>query len=335
MRSPLFRSSILIFLAVGVIAWGIASAPTRQAPLPIGEFWARIQATLKTVEGLSGQDAAAAHASLEKEAAAWEGVTSVQLDDGTLLPLDTSSLVARLHADPPDLAGLHVYLQTLLNARDGWLPSSSGGQGGGVSADPALALKQILAGPDFQWDPQAAAPNPVQAFIDKLEQQFWQWVASLLPSEMTADLSWVRWLVILMSSLVLAAILWYAVRRIAGGLVAEDELDMLGGDGSEVVTSESALKHAQETSRAGDYRSAVRWLYLSSLLTLDERGLLHYDRTRTNREYLRSIGSAPELAHSLRDIVDVFDRVWYGFQPIDAPTFEQYVKRVTELRRIR
>jgi hypothetical protein len=328
MRTPLIRSSILTLVAAGLVTWGTASTP----PLPVAEFWDRVQATLKTVDSLQGQDTGAVRAALEKEAAAWEGVTSVQLDGGGVMPIDTSGLVDQLRANPPDLIALHTRFQALLDARDNWYPSGDG-SGGGTGQDPELALRQVLAGPDFQQ--QTAAPNPIQAFIDNLQRKFWGWVVSLLPSEITTDITWVRWAVILIGGLLLAAILWLAMRTIARGLVAEDDLDSQGSGGIEVVSSESAFKRAQETSRAGDYRSAVRWLYLSSLLILDERGVLHYDRTRTNREYLRSVGNAPELAHSLGDIVDVFDRVWYGFQPIDPATFEQYVKRVTELRRIR
>jgi hypothetical protein len=73
-------------------------------------------------------------------------------------------------------------------------------------------------------------------------------------------------------------------------------------------------------------------LYLSSLLVLDEQGLLRYDRSRTNREYLRSISSRPELAKPLRDVIDVFDRVWYGFEAVDEDTYKTYVEHVQELR---
>jgi hypothetical protein len=73
-------------------------------------------------------------------------------------------------------------------------------------------------------------------------------------------------------------------------------------------------------------------LYLSSLLILDEQGLLRYDRSRTNREYLRSVSSQPQLAGSLRDVIDVFDRVWYGFDSVDEEAYRSYVKHVDELR---
>jgi len=67
-------------------------------------------------------------------------------------------------------------------------------------------------------------------------------------------------------------------------------------------------------------------------LVLDEKRLMRYDRSRTNREYLRSLSSKPELVKPLRDVIDVFDRVWYGFENVDEQTYQSYVKRVDELR---
>jgi hypothetical protein len=115
-------------------------------------------------------------------------------------------------------------------------------------------------------------------------------------------------------------------------LVREAQLAAEGGNDDETLTSKGAMQRAHSLSGQGDYRSAIRYLYLSSLLVLDEQGLLRYDRSRTNREYLRSISSKPELANSLRDVIDVFDRVWYGFESVDEPTYQSYVKQVDELR---
>jgi hypothetical protein len=92
------------------------------------------------------------------------------------------------------------------------------------------------------------------------------------------------------------------------------------------------MQRAQTLSSQGDYRNAVRYLYLSSLLILDEQGLLRYDRSRTNREYLRSVSSKPQLAKPLSDVIDVFDRVWYGFEPVDEQAYRNYVEHVEELR---
>jgi hypothetical protein len=77
----------------------------------------------------------------------------------------------------------------------------------------------------------------------------------------------------------------------------------------------------------------VRYLYLSSLLLLEERDLIRYDRSQTNQEYLRSVAGRPELAVILQDVIDVFDRVWYGFQSLDSRAYAQYQARVEQLRR--
>ena len=103
-------------------------------------------------------------------------------------------------------------------------------------------------------------------------------------------------------------------------------------NGGEPLTSEDAFEKAQALSRGGDYRSAVRYLYLSSLLLLDERGLLRYDRTKTNREYLRSISRSPGLAKPLGEVIEVFDDVWYGYHSLEEETFKHYSDRVQELK---
>ena len=40
----------------------------------------------------------------------------------------------------------------------------------------------------------------------------------------------------------------------------------------------------------------------------------------------------PDLARSLREVIEVFDRVWYGFQSLDGQAYARYVRRVDELR---
>jgi hypothetical protein len=83
---------------------------------------------------------------------------------------------------------------------------------------------------------------------------------------------------------------------------------------------------------AGDYRVAVRLLYLSTLLLLEERKLLCYDRTLTNREYLGQVADNPSLGEALRPVVDTFDEVWYGQVEPDAGGYEAYARQVDRVR---
>ena len=104
------------------------------------------------------------------------------------------------------------------------------------------------------------------------------------------------------------------------------------GEEDEIITSKAAFAKAQKLSRTGDYRSAVRYLYLSALLIMDERGVLRYDRSKTNREYLRSVTDTPELAKPLGEVIEVFDDVWYGYHDLEEDTFKRYSNRVEELK---
>jgi hypothetical protein len=125
--------------------------------------------------------------------------------------------------------------------------------------------------------------------------------------------------------------LYFISRNLSRNLVRNAQL-AVDDEGNELLSSAGALQRAQTLSTQGDYRTAIRYLYLSSLLTLDEQGLLRYDRSRTNREYLRSIASKPALANPLSSVIDLFDRVWYGFEEVDEKTYQSYVTHVEKLR---
>jgi hypothetical protein len=92
-------------------------------------------------------------------------------------------------------------------------------------------------------------------------------------------------------------------------------------------TPAAAERRADESAAAGNYREALRFLFLSTVLQLQAAGLLELRPGMTNREYLRSLTSGgpvpPELQAPLQTIVDRFDAVWYGHLPIDADGYAQ------------
>lgn len=79
---------------------------------------------------------------------------------------------------------------------------------------------------------------------------------------------------------------------------------------------------AREAQRAGDFRAAFRYLYLSVMLDLQRRGLLRLRPGWTNRDQIRSLApTASSLEAPLRELVDAFDRVWYGHKEIDEQEY--------------
>jgi hypothetical protein len=78
----------------------------------------------------------------------------------------------------------------------------------------------------------------------------------------------------------------------------------------------SWFRQAEELSRAGQFKEAVRALYHAVLSMLHRQQLLRYERTRTNGEYLcevrLSAQAPPGLSESFERLTRRFDRLWYG-----------------------
>ncbi len=315
--------AVLAILVACTLILG-SSSPAGPAPLSWEEYWQWVQETRDLVAGLEGRPPEGRNDPLLAAARRWEEVRAVLLPDGTAVPLDTSYLVARLRADPPDPPRLRQSLEALLAARDGWPAAGPAGQ-------ELAALQGILGRPEFQWAPEE--PSPVAQWFQRLLERITEFLARLLPGGLGEDTP-LSLVLSLVGAALLVAVIVLVLRRVRAGLVAEAEMEPAAA-GEAGLSAAGALERAQAAAAAGDTRAAVRYLYLAALLELEERGLLRYDRSLTNREYLRSVVQSPGLVAALRPVVEVFERAWYGFQPVDEVTYGRYAAWVAELRKQR
>ncbi len=125
----------------------------------------------------------------------------------------------------------------------------------------------------------------------------------------------------------LGAVVIFFVRRIRGNLIVEASDEVVSASVETVGTERVALTHADEALASSNFRHALRFLYLSVILHLQERGVLSYDKSLTNREYLRALQTDPELEstlRALRPVIRIFDEVWYGHKPCDEKTVTNY-----------
>jgi len=310
--------AVLALFCLGVIR---ASAAPRA--VSAAAYWQKLSDTHALAVRLEGQPAGATQAQLAAAADEWAGITSVTLADGTVLPIDNTYLLALLRADPPQPAAVADATQAMAALGAAWPAPRHTAR----DLDP---LATILTQPEFQWTP--AEPS----WLETLRDRFLSWLARLLSRLLSStglgtggDLlgSALAWL----AALAVIAVLVYMLRGLFLNFAPEVSLPDEAGRGDEGLTAEAAGRRAQTLSAGGDYRSAVRYLYLSALLHLEEAGLLRYDRSLTNREYLRSLSGRPELAERLQGVVEVFDRVWYGFDALDNAAYADYAARVTAL----
>ncbi len=309
------RTRFLILLIALVCL--LPAAPVRAqgagGALPLDDYLTLAAETEEALESNGG--------ALPELAARWEAVRAVTLANGATVAVDHSALAAALRAEPPDMAAIAARLAALQDVAARW-PAPAYDEA--RAAEATARLDAILAQPAFQW--QEEQPG----FWERLWERFLRFLFDLLPWGSEA-LDLANILVALVGGVILFLVLALAARSLLRSFrpdaVATDaDGDLVG------LTAEQALQEAESHSQEGDYRRAVRYLYLSTLLLLEERGLLRFDRSRTNREYLRSVADRPELLGTLQSIVDVFDRVWYGFQTLDDAGYSRYLAQVNELK---
>jgi hypothetical protein len=190
-----------------------------------------------------------------------------------------------------------------------------------VLARPVFTAEETIAERIWRW----------------LEARFYEWFPDWEPATGTfpVELSvWVGWIVVGLGALVLAVLASYWLQGIFANFLG-------GSDGAQreiprdvPPSAAAARQQAQSAAEAGDYRQAVRRLYLAALLHLDEQRLLAFDRSLTNREVLAVLPDDSPVREHLRPVVDTFDAVWYGVREPDEDTYLRYRADIDALERM-
>ena len=146
------------------------------------------------------------------------------------------------------------------------------------------------------------------------------------------DIGFSKVLLVLGIIALVAAVIFFGM-KIRSNLITEarDEAPHLVPE--TVATEKVALAHAETAEAASDFRHALRFLYLSAILHLQERGLLTHDKSLTNWEYLRALQTDAALQRALLPAIQVFDEVWYGYKPCDAETVANYRELLKDVYR--
>jgi hypothetical protein len=100
-------------------------------------------------------------------------------------------------------------------------------------------------------------------------------------------------------------------------------------------TGDQWLQMARELMDQGDYRLALRALYLANLARLAEHEMIAIARYKTNRDYLTELTRRTPNDEDIRDTfaqnVALFDKVWYGRHMADREDVEAFARRQDHL----
>jgi hypothetical protein len=76
------------------------------------------------------------------------------------------------------------------------------------------------------------------------------------------------------------------------------------------------LARASEFRAEGNCRAAMRFCYLALIAFLEDRGLVRYDRSKTNWEYARELGTGFDRRDLFISLTNSFDTAWYGMRDV-------------------
>jgi len=282
-------------------------------------------------------------------------IDSIREADGGIEVVDTKSLTASItSADNAKTADdqsaaykgvsrrIGVIREEVLASAN--LPSddsSAGKRGVPLPAEKSRDIaRRILSGNDF-----ASEPVPPPSWLERQFDHFGKWLERTLNKlfkrparnmnmQPVNPMVWWVLLWVIVAALfvflvwIIAQIIGRRQRRMKPLALSDSEEALVDARDKDTLMS-LAEKHA----KAGDYRAAFRLVYISTLIALDTDGILRFDRSKTNWEYVRQLRSSGrvDIYEVLMPLTRDFDRTWYGLSPT---TPDVYRKAVVEYEKL-
>lgn len=306
---------VLFLVLLGVLAsWWFASGPVNAATVDLPTYVQRLTTARDAITQAKNQAGTQREASIRRATDTLADIDNVVVD-GTTYDPQLADTLDTLRRPAPDLDRA---LTTVTTLRD----TAEATRAAPPAADARRTLDEVLASRDFR----RAEPNWLQQQLINLRmwiREQWNRLTEPLPRVETPDLPAPETVPgggglaallaalasppVLITLLVLVAafvlyLIWRGrrVRKVDTNVVPER-------------TAQQWRDHAAALAAAGDYRAAVRALFLGTLRDLDERKVVPFDASRTDREYVRAVTERGDwLAEPVRPFVRLVEGIFYG-----------------------
>ncbi len=221
-----------------------------------------------------------------------------------------------------------------------------------AAPDTQSAVKAILERPEFQnAAPVEEVEKPEEddepSWLGKLIRDFLEWLFKRrdpepikeTPNLQAPSMAGANTVMIAALVLVVAVLIVILVRSIKLKPRAQQGEDdgtglqqqALAHDAMSALSkpSETWAGLADELAAKGEYREAIRHLYLALLSRLHRDGVIDYDPTFSNWEYLFAFKGPSALKAAFKELTRRFDFAWYGNLGVDALAWAMF-RQITE-----
>lgn len=205
---------------------------------------------------------------------------------------------------------------------------------------------EILARPEFQHvesTPDEVKPEGDEApgWLATLFKRFLEWLRERKPDQQqraptpSGDVSMAGANAVMLGALILViGVLIFILVRSVRSKKSATALDETGGLVQSALEHDamSALSKPAETwasladglAARGEFREAIRHLYLALLARLHRDGTINYDPTLSNWEYLRAFSGPSSAKSGFKELTRRFDFAWYGHLEIDSGSYQGF-----------
>jgi hypothetical protein len=177
-------------------------------------------------------------------------------------------------------------------------------------------IKDYRVQKEFHYDEEISLNT---SWWDSFWRWFWDMINGVLRNEYSGGL--IKYLVIV----VIAALVIFAVIK----LIGLDLMIFAGKSKAVDVPYEESMENIHEINfseeidkavRNGNYRLAVRLLYLRSLKLLSDQELINWQPEKTNQTYIEELADL-ERKQQFKVLTLQFEYIWYGDFAIDKEGF--------------
>lgn len=261
---------------------------------------------------------------------------------------DRRAIEIKGNARKEDVHAVRESLEQRRTALDDWTRRDASGRYF-EGSDVQTRIRQLESSGVIRTGPSALQLwwDDVRKWFGDLIRNFFGWLSRSMPtapsgSVPSIDPLWIQGLFYLILIALVGTIGYFLIRPLAiylslnwGGwgffgrrASARRNVEFTGEDAELLqMPPDELLGRARAFAAQGNFREALRHIYIRLLLQLDARGVWHYDTRRTNWEHVAALRQNPahsSLARPLSDLTRRFDRVRYGNAPCSDDEWQRF-----------